>query len=71
MRKSLYSKDISLRCEYCSIGIIAPGGKEVLCRKTGVMQLDSSCKKFRYDPLKRKPQTISLNADFSEDDFKL
>ena len=46
-------------------------GKEVLCRRMGVMQPDSFCKKFRYDPLKRKPQTVKIQSNFKEEDFSL
>ena len=71
MSKSLFDKNISPKCEYCATGIIAVGGKEVLCRRNGVMQPDSCCKKFRYDPLKRVPAVMKIDSDYSEDDFKL
>lgn len=71
MSKSLFNKDITPKCEYCATGIIAAGSKEVLCRRKGVMQPDSFCKKFRYDPLKRTPDVIKITSDYSEDDFKL
>ena len=69
MKKTLYGGDISPRCAYCTHGKSI--GTEILCRKMGVMQLDSCCKKFRYDPLRRVPQTAVIRKDFSEEDFKL
>lgn len=71
MKKSLYSTDISPRCEYCANGNLTPEGKEVICYKRGVMQVDSSCKKFKYDPLKRKPKQIKVASDYSLEDFML
>lgn len=71
MKKSLYSADISPRCEYCAIGILTPDGKEVLCTKKGVMQADSFCKKFKYDALKRKPKKTVIDTSFSAEDFAL
>lgn len=69
MKKILYGGEVSPRCSYCAHGKSI--GAEILCRKMGVMQPDSCCKKFRYDPLKRVPQTASIRKDFSPEDFKL
>lgn len=71
MKKTLYNSDISPKCKYCKVGIPTSDGNEILCKRMGVMQAESYCKKFKYDPLKRKPQIASLLSDFSEDDFKL
>lgn len=71
MKQSLYSAEVSPKCEYCSNGILSPTGKEVLCRKKGIMQTDSFCKKFKYDPLKRKPEQVKLKSDYSAEDFML
>lgn len=71
MKNSLYSKEISPKCEYCITGVPVVGGKEILCKKMGVMQPDSYCKKFKYDPLKRKPKTAKLDSNFTADDFLL
>ena len=62
------------RCEYCLIGKLSADGENVLCPKKGVMNKDFSCKKFRYDPLKRVPDTRTPKAaefDFTPDDFAL
>lgn len=71
MSKSLFDKEISPKCEYCRTGVPTAQGNEVLCRRMGVMQSDSFCKKFKYDPLKRKPNVIKIRSDYTEDDFKL
>ena len=71
MKKSILSGDISTKCIYCETGVISADGSAVLCTKKGVMQPDSYCKKFRYDPLKRTPDTLKLRSDFSADDFSL
>ncbi len=71
MKKSVFSGDISPRCIYCENGNTASDGQTVLCAKKGVMQADSFCKKFRYDPLKRTPETVKLQSGFSAEDFSL
>ena len=71
MKKKLYGENVSPKCMYCETGIKTNNGKEILCRRMGIMQPDSCCKKFRYDPLKRKPDVIKLKQDFSAEDFSL
>ena len=71
MKKKLYGANVAPKCIYCETGINTNNGKEVLCRRMGVMQPDSCCKKFRYDPFKRKPEVIKLQSDFSAEDFSL
>lgn len=71
MKKTLLGKNVSPKCIYCETGIVTDDRKSVLCKKKGVMQPDSFCRKFRYDPLKRVPETAKLNTDFSKEDFSL
>ena len=71
MKKTIYSDNISPKCLYCETGVVSPDGNSVLCVKKGVMMPDSFCRKFRYDPLKRTPETVKLNTDFTPDDFSL
>ena len=62
------------RCEYCLRGKLSADGETVLCTKKGVMNKDFSCKKFRYDPLKRVPDTRKpgmADFNFTPDDFAL
>ncbi len=71
MKKTIFGDNVSPKCIYCETGIIAPDGKSVLCTKKGVMMPDSFCRKFRYDPLKRTPETLNLRTDYSTEDFSL
>ncbi len=71
MKKSILKSDISPKCEYCELGIKTSSGKEVLCRRMGVMQPDSYCKKFKYDPLKRVPKTAELPSGYNAEDFSI
>lgn len=59
-------------CGYCRHGRLSPDKDSVLCVKKGIMQPDSSCFSFKYDPLKRRPgRKPVINTDFSPEDFKL
>ena len=71
MKKKLLGKDIAPKCRYCRFGVCAPDGVTVLCAKKGVSDRDGSCKKFRYDPLKREPRPAPEMPSFTADDFSL
>lgn len=68
----LFRKKIDRSCLYCIYGTKLDG-EHVLCKKRGVVSMESACRKFRYDPFKRVPPRPKA-PDFSkyeEDDFSL
>ena len=72
MKKSvLNKKETTPACRICSHGILSADGESVLCVKTGIRQLDSSCRSFKYDPLKRVPKRAPTAGGFTEEDFAL
>ena len=62
----LFQSSIEPRCAYCARGRELDPGQ-------GVMSAGSSCRAFRYDPLKRvPPRPARLNSfGLAEEDFKL
>ncbi len=71
MKKQLLNKNIEPCCEICTFGIILADDSGVLCKKCGIRNFDSSCRKFKYDPLKRVPRKSPAMAGFSKEDFEL
>ncbi len=71
MKKLLNKKEISPSCSYCAYGKCAPDGETVLCKKKGIVEKDSACKKFTYDVLKRQPKRPKKLETFNPDDFSL
>lgn len=72
MKKNLIdSKEVPQICAICSFGTLLADGSGILCKKTGIRQPDSSCKKFEYDPLKRVPRRGPEIPEFTEEDFSL
>ena len=70
--KNLFNKNsISASCSYCTHGRLSPNGETVLCMKLGVVEKDFSCKKFKYDPLKRQPRRPRELEHFEAEDFSL
>lgn len=60
------------QCAHCEFAEITQGSEVIVCRKIGgIMQLHSKCKKYKYDPLKRQPKSISFSNDFSKEDFEI
>lgn len=70
--KKPFNREDKPKCEYCAHGRLSPDESSVLCEKRGIMELESFCKSFKYDPLRRrtKPKP-SLFANYTADDFKL
>jgi hypothetical protein len=71
MKKLFNKNDITPSCSYCVHGRFSPNGESVLCLKKGIVSLDYSCKRFKYDPLKRKPIRPKAIETFEELDFSL
>lgn len=72
MKKKLFNKkSITPACGVCEYGRISPDGESVLCFKSGIRQLESSCRSFKYDPLKRKPRKAPPMESFDKSDFEL
>ena len=50
-------------CKYCEEAKTLSDGDTMLCSKKGVVPSGHSCRRFRYDPLKRAPKTVVLDTD--------
>ena len=60
------------RCSYCQRGQQI-NEREVACVKKGIVPVESHCRSFRYDPLKRvppRPATLKTET-LKEEDFML
>ncbi len=68
----LFRRKIPRSCTYCKFAAKL-SDEQILCSKKGVVDSDSSCRKFRYDPCKRIPPKAKAMdfSQYSEEDFKL
>ena len=48
--------DIAPCCRYCEHAAAIRDGETMLCSKKGVVSAEFQCKKYAFDPLKRKPR---------------
>lgn len=69
--KLLEKKKYPAACEYCKHGRLSPDEKSVLCVKKGIVELDGKCRKYAYDPLKRRPKKPLLIERADPSDFEL
>ncbi len=68
----LFRKKIDPMCVYCHFGTMVDE-QQLICQKKGPQAPTDSCRKFRYDPLRRVPPRPK-KADFSDlspEDFSL
>lgn len=69
---NLFQKKIEPRCAYCALGQMLRED-QIACPKKGVMSPGSSCRAFKYDPLKRIPPRPAklAGASLTDEDFSL
>ena len=68
----LFRKDIEPSCLYCAFSHQI-SETQAACEKKGVVELSGSCRRFRYDPLKRTPPRPAVldTSRLTEEDFSL
>ena len=67
-----FDKNIERRCEYCAKGYLSADGKNILCKRKGVVEKGYSCLGFDYDPLKRIPlPSVPEIPQFDPEEFKI
>lgn len=68
----LFRRDMDPRCAYCRRGQQI-NEREAACVKRGIVPLESSCRAFQYDPLKRVPPRPAAleTARLKPEDFSL
>lgn len=67
----IFNNKITPSCLYCKHGQLCVGTTKVVCLKKGVSDSYSSCRHFKYNPLKREPKLRISENKFTKDDFKL
>ena len=64
----LFNKDIPPKCAYCVFGVKSREGNNILCEKRGVVDMNFSCSKYIYSPLKRIPvKQLNIHGAFDDD----
>lgn len=68
---TVFNKKIIPACKYCVYSTVLSFGEDILCKKRGFNDKDACCRHYKYDPLKRQPNKITLKNDFSKEDFNI
>lgn len=65
-----FDKKIPPQCAYCAYGKRTTDGGRILCEKQGLMEENTSCGKFLYDPLKRIPtKQLQIEGALTEEEL--
>ena len=68
----MFSSENPKVCRLCEYATAIEGNSlHLLCSKKGMVDGESGCRKFLYDPLKRVPHRVTLNTDFTAADFAI
>ena len=70
-QKIIEPKKYPKKCANCFYGRTPLDNSSVLCEKKGVVDPESKCRHYEYDPLKRIPAKPVINTDFKPEDFEL
>ena len=70
-QKFIDSKKYPKKCSSCAHARVPEDKSMVLCEKKGIVDPDSCCRKYEYDPLKRIPLKSVISTDFTAEDFSL
>lgn len=71
MGNKFFNKKLNRNCGCCVYGEQSEYSSEIFCRKHGVCDKQDCCRHYKYDVLKREPERIVANTDFSKEDFEL
>ena len=70
-KRLLEKKKYPAVCETCLHGRLSPDEESVLCVKKGIVEPDGKCRRYSYDPLKRRPKKPLLVERADPSDFDL
>lgn len=70
-QKIIDKKNYPRKCSNCLYGRTPLDNRSVLCEKKGEVDPEGSCRRYKYDPLKRIPAKPILDTDYSPEDFQI
>lgn len=71
MAKSIFAVSEFRFCNSCKHGRNSNFGDKILCMHMGITDPYFSCKKYKYNPLKRIPFRAPVLPAFDKDEFKI
>ena len=70
-QKLIDEKKYPKKCSNCFFGRMPMDKTSVLCEKKGIVDPESKCRHYLYDPLKRVPAKPIPQYEFTAEDFSL
>ncbi|MDR1565420.1 MAG: hypothetical protein LBS74_10735 [Oscillospiraceae bacterium] len=68
MKIKAFGKNVDPSCQYCEFN--SSSDESVLCQKNRAAK-NGKCSKYKYNPLKRKPNVVPVLPSFKKTDFEL
>ena len=63
----LFRRKIERACDYCARAVKIDE-ETMVCAKRGLVFPEDSCRRFRYDPLKRVPESTGMDLPLGRED---
>ena len=70
-KRPLFGNFVEPACRYCHNARESGDGTLILCQHRGVVAPYDSCRKYRYDPLRRVPSRQPVLPQYDQSDFEL
>lgn len=67
----LFNKEISPACKYCVYSSALAFSNDMICKHQGITDADNSCRRYKYDPLKREPKSVKIEKNYTKSDFEI
>ena len=71
MRSSDNEPEMPKVCAFCDKSSPLADGEHMLCKKNGVVDCGYTCRKFKYDPLKRVPHSPPPMTHLDPDELSI
>lgn len=67
----LFNKEVLPACKHCLHSTDLAFTDDMICKYKGITESDNSCRKYKYDPLKREPSSARIEKNYKKSDFEL
>lgn len=70
MKQKLFGNLVPVSCEHCFFSAPQADGT-LLCTKKRRINEDGSCRRYKYNPLKRTPRNLPKLPEYDPENFSL
>jgi len=71
IKRPLFGSRVDPACCYCQHSTPGDDPAFLTCRHKGKVQAGASCRRFRYDPLRRTPARQTVLPHYTKEEFEI